>query len=506
MAREEGGPARFSLATHLAEELRSEGARLVGDGKYELALEKYTEAIVAFGRCGFSTGLAICLTNRAIVCAKLGWWPESYCDAKSATRVSPKYGKAWYRAGVALEQLGAQRAAGVALYKAIEVDGSLYATATPALKRCRLASIAARHSQKLLVHATADVTQVAESSLNDVSGLVVGLGPGRCGLHSLAALLESSAHATARCLSRGTRHLLWSPSEPRSRVIKRRLEELVAADVRADVHYAWLPYVRELLRLAPDAKCVVMRRDEAAVVESWFYWTEAGSARAGPLVSGRDVPRGACVAVHHHAKNHWQWHDQTVFDFDEWDLTLPKVEDAPDKRSAIAAYVRDYYLECETLARDFPENVTFCDCDTLFRSIDAKRRLFRFLGLRDEPSDLEPRLNRQRYLYAEAAVGDDFHVGDFAAPELDDTLEDDDDERLLEPEIRVAQEDAAASSSSETLGPRLGLVVPDGAKPGDTIRASVKGRAFEARVPDGARPGDSFQVPAPAFYTAAAAA
>ena len=78
------------------------------------------------------------------------------------------------------------------------------------------------------------------------------------------------------------------------------------------------------------ARFVVMRRSKRECVESWFYWTEAGSLR-------QTVTHGT-MAVHVHAKNHWMTHEQTVYDFNEWDLTMPKFEDARGKRDAIERY------------------------------------------------------------------------------------------------------------------------------------------------------------------------
>lgn len=528
-------PKPFSLATYFAEEVRAAGGALFAEGKYELAIAKYTEAIGAFGKAGVSEGLGVCLTNRAIACAKLGWWAESYCDARTATRCCPKYGKAWFRAGVALEHLGMTRAAGAAFYRAIEVDESLQEIATPALKRCRLASIASRidrqplltdasqrNSAKHIVPAESHPERMgSEGSLSDdttsenkhavdtlvlsdgdESGrLVIGLGPGRCGLHSLSLLLQSRRGALARCLSTGSdfRLLLWSPTEARSRVIRRRLDDLrqmlrrdASARVVADIHYAWLPYARNVAESVPAARIVAMRRDINAVVDSWFHWTEAGSARSLPGCAG-------FVPVHTNAKHHWQWHDQTSFDFDEWDLTLPKFDDAKDKRAAIETYVRHYYDECDRLVRDFPDTVRLYDCDELFCSAELMADLYRFVGLDDSqppPTSLF-RLNAQRYIYQDAAghLENDFLVGDFAVD--DPHIHDDASDFSSDEEEQLVQKRLPLPPSTEITNQRISIVVPDGARPGDTVRISSKGCAFDVTVPQGLRPGDSFKVDAP---------
>lgn len=524
----------FSLATFFADQVRAAGGELFTEGKYELAVAKYTEAIGAFGKAGVSEGLGVCLTNRAIACAKLGWWAESYCDARSATRCCPKYGKAWFRAGVALEHLGMARVAGAAFYRAIEVDESLQEIATPALKRCRLASIASRTNRQPLLTAASSVNKSATHTLSsegqpestcsershsddtpsqnkhavdtpvlsdgDESGrLVIGLGPGRCGLHSLGLLLQSQQGAFARCLSTGSdcRPLLWSPTEARSGVIRRRLDDLrqmlrrdASVRVVADIHYAWLPYARKVAESVPAARIIAMKRDIHAVVDSWFQWTEAGSARSLP---------GGFVPVHINAKHHWQWHDQTSFDFDEWDLTMPKFDDAADKRTAIETYVRHYYDECDRLARDFPDTIRIYECDELFRSAELITDLYRFVGLDDgePPSPDILHLNAQRYIYQDSAghLGNDFLVGDFA---IDDPhTQDDASDFSSDDEEELAQKRLPLPSSSEVTNRRFSVIVPDGARPGDTVRIAFKGCAFDATVPDGLRPGDSFKVDAP---------
>eukprot|EP00629_Pelagomonadales_sp_RCC1024_P016538 CAMPEP_0119283210 /NCGR_PEP_ID=MMETSP1329-20130426/28118_1 /TAXON_ID=114041 /ORGANISM="Genus nov. species nov., Strain RCC1024" /LENGTH=163 /DNA_ID=CAMNT_0007283877 /DNA_START=87 /DNA_END=575 /DNA_ORIENTATION=+ len=142
------GPPPYTLANHFAEELRSAGRQLVLEKKYMEAIAKYTEAATEFSKADFPMGVGVCLTNRAIVCAKLGWWAESYCDAKLAARHFPKFAKAWFRAAMALEQLGMLRTAGALYYKAIETNEALYAMATPALRRCRVANIAKRKERE----------------------------------------------------------------------------------------------------------------------------------------------------------------------------------------------------------------------------------------------------------------------------------------------------------------------------------------------------------------------
>ena len=45
-------------------------------------------------REGLREGMAVCLVNRSIVNAKLSRWPESFCDAKLACSLFPRFFKA----------------------------------------------------------------------------------------------------------------------------------------------------------------------------------------------------------------------------------------------------------------------------------------------------------------------------------------------------------------------------------------------------------------------------
>lgn len=584
------GPPAYTIANHFAEDLRYAGRELVKEGRYEDAIAKYTEAITAFSRAGFEMGIGVCLCNRAIVCAKLGWWAESYCDAKQATRHFPKFAKAWYRAAMGLEQLGMLRTAGALYYKAIEMNETLYAMATPALKRCRTANIAKRKEREkkelmIKLEAEADIKpytrppaeeeeepRVDEVALAPIETeaaaaaraglpppahgpkdpkqprLWFGLGAGRCGLHSLSTLVSLAKRAAALCITQSPdyRMLLWDPTEPRSAIVDRKLRSLRRSrgcDSVGDLNYAWLPYVPEILEKQPDARFVVLRRSKRETVESWFYWTEAGSLR-------QTASQGT-MAVHVHAKNHWMSHEQTVYDFNEWDLTLPKFEDAHGKRDAIERYYDMYYYRVARLAAKYPYNFRFYDVEELFDSMDLKKDLFAFVGIDDEPIDEFICENKQRYLYLTAEGADEadkFLTGDFAEDGggdddsgSDSSVADTDEEgggdekpkssfwdkfatgakdakaadagtaeargaadrAERAKKAREAFEESLAAGDYDPDAPTrrkerlLTVVVPAGAVPGDALRFTVRGETISATVPADKKPGDKFAVPIP---------
>ena len=123
-------------------------------------------------------------------------------------------------------------------------------------------------------------------------------------------------------------------------------------------------------------------------------------------------------------------HEQTVYDFNEWDLTMPKFEDAKGKRDAIERYYDMYYYRCARLAQKYPYNFRFYDVEDLFDDMKLKTDLFAYVGIDDEPIDEFICENKQRYLYLTQEGGDGdgkFITGDFAEQHAgDDSSEDSD--------------------------------------------------------------------------------
>lgn len=159
---------------------------------------------------------------------------------------------------------------------------------------------------------------------------VVGLGCGRCGTSSLATLLSSCLRPSHSWVSHESwlpdcRIVLWQRDEAAA---KRRLAEWTARrrPLVGDVNYAHLPSASAYLNAG--AKVVALKRDRQDTVASFFKWTEPGGA-PGSLAS----------------RDHWRIHDASQAQFDEWDLTFPKYQDANTKLDAITAYYDDYYKQ-----------------------------------------------------------------------------------------------------------------------------------------------------------------
>jgi len=498
--REDG---KFCLALHQAQLMRLEGRKFYAQGKYLDAERRFTDAAINLDRASSKKNVALALTNRSIVCAKLGWWPESYADAMSAIKFDPSSAKAAFRCGIALENMHLLRPASAAYYRAIELDQTLYAEATPAIERCRMENIQAKKNASLLLtqheepyHKPILKPPILKTPLNTKPYIWFGLGPGRCGLHSLATLVHtSSRQAVAFALNNQTyRQLIWNPSEPRERVIQRRIaflrNQYVHATSVGDIHFSWLPYLEQLAQLEPDAKFVVLRRDPQKIADSWFYWTEAGSRR-------QSTHQGD-IQVFSHPKDHWRtwWkhHNNAPYDFDEWDLSFPTTSDPTiSKRQAILQYVHEYYDTCYALAKTIGQHrFHFCDCEYLFdidyehRHLSSRTALFTFLGLPHDDAINAHHIhqNKQRYIYDLQGLDDeseDFQIGDF---------------RRLDPNRKQAQPHHRAIKGKEQDVPKTSTItVPPDAKPGDTLRFRLAGQTRTAIVPANAKPGDRFTIP-----------
>jgi len=194
--------------------------------------------------------------------------------------------------------------------------------------------------------------------------VVFGIGTGRCGTQSLAALLDAQSHASV-----GHEHFKaqvpWSP-EGYDWVL--RLLDRWPNDIAlyGDVSLYWLPQVERLLldpsvREAADTiRIVALRRDRDATVKSYMRKTGGNDGR-----------------------NHWMVHNGTAYTPCHlgWDHCYPKFR-ASTKREAIKMYWASYYGEVDRLANRYPDQVRCFDLEAL-NTPEGQRSILRFVGLPD---------------------------------------------------------------------------------------------------------------------------
>ncbi|GAX78392.1 hypothetical protein CEUSTIGMA_g5834.t1 [Chlamydomonas eustigma] len=118
----------------IAEEIKAEGNKLYGEGRYEAALAKYNEAIATVNEIGTHPTCAVYYANLAACFLKLpGKALEASSACSEAIELDPSYGKAYMRRAAACEQLDDLDHALTDAKKVLELEpGSIWAKQTVA--------------------------------------------------------------------------------------------------------------------------------------------------------------------------------------------------------------------------------------------------------------------------------------------------------------------------------------------------------------------------------------
>ena len=198
--------------------------------------------------------------------------------------------------------------------------------------------------------------------------LIFGIGTGRSGSLSLAALLAAQpgvavSHEFAPLAADGTprrrflKPLPWEASERRLRRALRRLLRR-RCTVVGDVGSFWLPNLFAILVRYPETRVVCLERPREEVVASFVRKT------------GR--------------RNHWMAHDGLRWERDrKWDPVFPTYE-AASKEEAIGAYWDDYRKRVAALARRFPDAIRSWPLEEALNSEGGRTALLAHLGFPPE--------------------------------------------------------------------------------------------------------------------------
>jgi len=185
--------------------------------------------------------------------------------------------------------------------------------------------------------------------------LMIGLGTGRSGTHSLAALIELQPGAIATHERHGAA-VAWSGGEAE---VDRVLDELAAelargATLVGEIGLYYLPYVARIRARFPTARFVVLQRDRARTVESFMEKTADKSNHWAPT-----------PAFARHAR---------------WDHCFPTYEATLPKREAIGRYWDEYYATTAALERAEPQAFLTVRTEEL-GLVATQRRILGFLGV-----------------------------------------------------------------------------------------------------------------------------
>jgi hypothetical protein len=193
--------------------------------------------------------------------------------------------------------------------------------------------------------------------------IVLGMGTGRCGTHTLAELLNAQQDAVVT--HEQPPLLVWSARDARTAIAARigRIKRTRAQRLIGDVASFYLPYVDAAIALEPSIRVVVLERPREEVVESFVRWLDR---------------------VHALPLNHWAaepapgWHHDPV-----WSRIFPKYPIA-DREEAIRRYWDEYHETATTLAKRFPENVRIFPMHETLNTDTGVADLLSFVGIPPE--------------------------------------------------------------------------------------------------------------------------
>ncbi len=185
--------------------------------------------------------------------------------------------------------------------------------------------------------------------------IIIGLGTGRCGTVSLAALLTLQQYTHA------THELMLLPHRFNERKFEAYMRKLSNRQVRisADVALWNLPYVTSILAEYPSTKFICLKRDKKTVVKSFMAKTPD--------------------------RNHWTRFDSEYWDQIEWykEMKCPYRNGYPrfdaDKEKAIGLYWDYYEMVSETYEQSFPDNFRIFPVEDL-NTRDGCEKILSFAG------------------------------------------------------------------------------------------------------------------------------
>jgi hypothetical protein len=190
--------------------------------------------------------------------------------------------------------------------------------------------------------------------------IVLGIGTGRCGLRSLAKLLNQQPETQSSYEEPPL--LPWKPLES-ERVIRERFARFRAngrGRILCDVASFYLPYLGAAIAAEPDIRIVCLRRSREDVVISFCEWLEAGF----PLPT-----------------NHWAeqpapgWHHDPLRT-----RTYPQY-DTQNREEGIRRYWEEYHQQVDELRKRHPEKIRIFDTYETLNTPSGMQDLLSFAGI-----------------------------------------------------------------------------------------------------------------------------
>ena len=251
--------------------------------------------------------------------------------------------------------------------------------------------------------------------------IIIGLGSGRTGTASMAALIGGQKDAICfhelnpacavhkvnpqsvlntinefqRIIDGGDKRLLTVDYSRRRSVetYNRLLARESNPTIMGDIAFYYLTYVDDILAINPAVKFVCIKRDRQSTSDSWM---EKTAIKRWPSLWLADrIKSWLTRAPFHTAKNHWQAHDGTKWQSDPvWDSTFPDFE-AGSKREAVEKYWDWYYAEAEKTATRHPHNFRIFDIAAL-NNPQGQAEILAFCGLAENEMRLRDAVHEHK--------------------------------------------------------------------------------------------------------------
>jgi hypothetical protein len=195
--------------------------------------------------------------------------------------------------------------------------------------------------------------------------LVLGLGSGRCGSTTLAALLATVDGAC--CTHENPPLIFWKPDQAQTEFHIRRFRLLCEYySLVADVSHWWLNVLDMFFQHFPNSRAVGLVRDADECAKSFMRIKGYG--------------RGSM--------NHWVSHDNGIWATHSWDPVYPSypvpayARNAVDraKLELIRRYVSEYNERLAAVAQRLPDRVLLLRTEELNRPA-IQQRIFEFAGV-----------------------------------------------------------------------------------------------------------------------------
>lgn len=201
--------------------------------------------------------------------------------------------------------------------------------------------------------------------------ILIGLGTGRCGTHSLATLLKNQESTRITHEFGDTPAVTWEVDE---NILSKIIHSFTRIDNQSplftgDVGFYHLPYVdRYIEEWKEDVKFIAIKRDANETIKSYHKWTEG--------------------------RNHWQEHPNGSKPC-VWDPCYPKY-DVKNKNQALQLYWEDYYDRIDEFMEKYPNQFYLMDMYDL-NDKDKIKSMLEWCGYKNPKLDVGIRESKQNY-------------------------------------------------------------------------------------------------------------